>query len=121
MSREQDAQVAEFLGWRRIEWEGGTTPFGRSPQNVLSLVLQEVPHYSSRIEDAWLIVEYLRDLWTKATDGVSGFDNSFPAPFHDAHFFDRLHRHADRRWPWAFLYVTPQAIVDAFLAMKENE
>jgi hypothetical protein len=59
-NRAKDAEVAErVMGWRRIEWEGGTTPMGRSSKNVLSLVLEEVPHYSTDIAAAWQVVEHL--------------------------------------------------------------
>lgn len=58
--RALDAEVAEkVMGWRRIEWEGGTTPMGRKPENILSLVLDEVPHYSTDIAAAWMVVEHL--------------------------------------------------------------
>lgn len=128
MTREQDVKVAEYLGWDSVQ-EDAYTPAGKRvcgtpPPGVVpmwSTGRSEVPRYSTDIAAAWIIVEHLRDQWTEATAGVSGWDNNFQSPFHDAHFFDRLHRHADRRWPWAFLYVTPQAIVDAFLAMKDNE
>jgi hypothetical protein len=75
-----------------------------------------LPPYSTDIAAAWEVVEHLRDLWTKATEGVQGWDNSFTPPFDDEAFFDMLHRHADRRWPWAMLYVTPEAICKAALA-----
>lgn len=49
------------------------------------------PHYSTRMDDAWLVVEH-------------------------------LHRHADRRWPWAMLYLTPDAICRAaLLSVIEEE
>ena len=64
--RELDALVAEkVLGWRRIEWEGGTTPMGRAPENLLSLVLDEVPYYSTDLNaainlEAWLFARGIR-------------------------------------------------------------
>lgn len=67
------------------------------------------------MDDAWMAVGKLRDAWSAATDGVSGLDPDFPRPFDDTYFFDLLRRNADRRWPWAFLYVTPRAIVLASL------
>lgn len=67
------------------------------------------------MDDAWMIVQKLRDAWTAATEGVSGLDPDFPRPFDDTYFFDLLRRNADRRWPWAFLYVTPRAICEATL------
>lgn len=120
MSRTLDVHVAQALGWRRIEWEGGTTPMGRRPENILSLVLDVVPHYSTDIAAAWMLVERLRDMWTAATSGSSGMGDDFAHPFDDLAFFEHLHRSADRRWPWAFLYVTPEAICEAFLSAVEG-
>ncbi len=58
--RDLDALVAEkVLGWRHIKWER-TTPLGRSPKNLLSLVLEEVPYYSTDIAAAWQVVERMR-------------------------------------------------------------
>jgi hypothetical protein len=65
------------------------------------------------------VLEKLREMWTEATNGASGFDDDFPKPFDDGAFFNSLHRHADRRWPWAFLYATPLAICRAALAAVE--
>lgn len=70
---------------------------------------------SADIADAWLVVEKMRDMWTAATEGASGLADDFTHPFDDAYFFDSLRRNADRRWPWAFLYVTPEAICFAAL------
>lgn len=75
----------------------------------------EIPAYSADIAAAWQVVEHLRDMWTAATDGVSGFDDTFARPFDDTAFFQSLHRNADRRWPWAFLYVTPYTLCIAAL------
>lgn len=86
---------------------------------------QYVPRFSEDIAAAWTLVEYLRDKWTDATDvpwdapNLPGSFRSFASPFDDGAFFDVLHRNADRRWPWAFLYVTPEAICAAFLAAVE--
>ena len=73
------------------------------------------------VAHAWEVVEKLRNLWTEATDGVSGLDDDFERPFDDNYFFESLHRHADRRWPWAFLYVTPLAICHAALLAVMEE
>ena len=67
------------------------------------------------------VLAKLREMWTEATDGVSGLDDDFPRPFDDTAFFSSLHRHADRRWPWAFLYATPLAICLAALEAVEGE
>jgi hypothetical protein len=72
--------------------------------------------YSTQIEAAWQVVEKLRDEWTAATETVPGTNRVVPdKPFDDEVFFNFLHRQADRRWPWAFLYVTPLAICEAAL------
>lgn len=110
--RELDALVAErVMGWKLFASEPG---YGRPPHQI-TLVLTPIPHYSTDIAAAWIIVEKLRDMWTEATEGVSGFVDDFPRPFDDNVFFEYLHRRADRRWPWAFLYVTPHNICRAAL------
>lgn len=73
------------------------------------------PAYSADMGDAWLIIGVFRDMWSQATDGVSGLNDEFARPFDDGYFFERLHRFADRRWPWALLYLTPEAICKAAL------
>jgi hypothetical protein len=85
----------------------------------------ELPYYSTDIAAAWEVVARLRDLWTEATRDMDGVTNrvmrsdgswvDFTPPFDDMEFFEYLHRHADRRWPWAFFYVTPEAICKAAL------
>lgn len=82
-----------------------------------------VPAYSTDIAAAMLVVERMRDLWTKYTEqqGDRPFRDWSPPPFHDRMFFESLQRHADRRWPWAFLYVTPLAICRAALAAVEQQ
>lgn len=67
------------------------------------------------MDDAWMVVERMRDMWTAATERSSGVRDDFEHPFDDTYFFDLLRRNADRRWPWAFLYVTPHAICVAAL------
>lgn len=67
------------------------------------------------MDDAWMVVEKMRNTWNAATVDVSGLDDDFLRPFDDVLFFDLLRRNADRRWPWAFLYVTPRAICEAAL------
>lgn len=80
-----------------------------------------LPYYSTRMDDAWMVVAHLRDLWTAATANVGNRDD-FPRPFADAEFFEHLHHHADRRWPWAMLYLTPDAICRAaLLSVIEEE
>lgn len=79
-----------------------------------------VPEYSAHMDGAWKIVRHLRDQWTAATAGSDGFGD-FERPFDDGAFFDRLHRHADRRWPWALLYLTPEALCLAFLLSVAEE
>lgn len=78
------------------------------------------PDYSTNMGDAWLVVTHLRDLWTAATENVPGWQDSFNRPFDDAAFFERLQRHADRRWPWAMLYMTPAAICKAALLAQNS-
>lgn len=132
--RELDIFIAKrIMGWTVQPWIGpvsGDTYFQLvDSQGVVhaafntpiaydteSEAWRSVPAYSTEIAAAWTVVEYLRDLWTEATAGVSGLDNSFVRPFDDTAFFEVLHRNADRRWPWAFLYVTPLAICRAALA-----
>lgn len=69
---------------------------------------------------AWVLVEELRDLWTEATKNVNALNQHipFPKPFHDGAFFEYLHRKADRRWPWALLYLTAADISRAYLIAK---
>jgi hypothetical protein len=83
----------------------------------------DIPPYSTDIAAAMLVVERMRDLWTKYTEqqGDRPFRDWSPPPFHDGIFFESLQRHADRRWPWAFLYVTPLAICRAALAAVEDQ
>ena len=75
-------------------------------------VVGNLPPYSKDWLYAWRVVEHFRELWSKATDHLHG-NQEFDPPFDDGAFFDVLHRNADRRWPWAFLYVTPEAICRA--------
>ena len=97
-----DRHQPRFTGWDRCSWwEDGDAHHG-------------FPDYSTSMADAWLVVTHLRDLWTAATESV-GNNDDFPRPFADTEFFERLHRHADRRWPWAMLYLTPDAICRAAL------
>lgn len=122
MSRELDTLVAaQIFGWTDIRMQDFkyTEPLliGMVPEGYRA----PVPSYSTDIAAAWLVVERLRDMWTTATEGVDGLDNTFPRPFDDGAFFDKLHRHADRRWPWAFLYVTPEALCRAALAAVHTE
>lgn len=103
-----------------------TMPAGRDLDAAVATTLfgwqdGEIPHYSTRMDDAWLVVAHLRDLWTAATANVGNRDD-FPRPFADAEFFEHLHRHADRRWPWAMLYMTADAICRAaLLSVIEEE
>ncbi len=143
--RELDVQIAEkVMGWKIkgkdsswLWW--GVPPGWTEPQSV------QIPHYSSDMASAWKIVERMRDLWTAWTAKMSAnqeaaakkydrmsddeksryFGNAYdliaaemagPRPFDDEVFFGKLHRHADRRWPWAFLYMDPPAICNAALA-----
>lgn len=97
-----DRHQPRFSGWDRcVWWQDSEAQYG-------------MPDYSTCMDDAWLVVAYLRDLWTAATDNV-GNNDDFPRPFADMEFFEHLHRHADRRWPWAMLYMTPDAICRAAL------
>lgn len=121
---EMDALVAErVMGWTREECIIDGQSLGlwfRKPGTTGERGLfSGCPHYSTDIKDAWAIVEKLRDMWTEATEGVSGFYDDFPRPFNDGVFFEYLHRCADRRWPWAFLYVTPVNICRAALRAME--
>lgn len=122
--RDLDKAVALALGYTEHVFDHA---YGGEPDHIVKVSAWHLPNgdftyqgslpaFSSDIGAAWLVVEHMRDLWTAATSGVSGLDNDFPRPFDDTQFFERLHRHADRRWPWAFLYVTPDAICRAFLA-----
>lgn len=126
--RQLDEQIARrvFGGpFERVEWWWWSTadwPMGplykkdEIPESAKPL-LYAGPHFSTRIEAAWLIVEHLRDLWTEYTDRQGDRPSMLwdPAPFDDGAFFEQLHRKADRRWPWAFLYATPGAICRAAL------
>jgi hypothetical protein len=85
------------------------------------LVLDEIPRYSTDIAAAWTIIEMMRDMWTAATEPSSGGEDDFEHPFDDYEFFERLRRWADRRWPWALLYVTPYDICRAALMAWEDE
>lgn len=141
MSRELDIQAARLLGWTvAYNDERGKYEL-RNPDGVSVIAIDAepgdeaaaqtrwigVPAYSTEIAAAWTLVEHMRDLWTAATEGstdrpnLPGSFRSFVAPFDDGAFFDVLHRNADRRWPWAFLYVTPEAIVTAFLAAMDAQ
>lgn len=61
--RELDALVAEqVMGWRRCSDDGSGYWEGRSPTNILSLILEEVPHYSTDIAAAWQVIGRMRDL-----------------------------------------------------------
>lgn len=119
-ARDRDARVAELLGWMAVGYRKIDSNLVLMGCRTRIAVLSEVPFYSYRIEDTWQIVEHLQRLWTAATAKSDGI-NDFEHPFDDGAFFDRLHRSADRRWPWAMLYMTPQAIVDAFLLTFEQE
>jgi hypothetical protein len=112
-NRDLDRAVAERLGYTYDGSAWWTHPDG------LRTSVDGLPRFSADIAAAWIIVEHLRDQWTEATAHVPGSATSFPTPFDDGAFFDVLHRHADRRWPWAFLYVTPEAICRAFLTATE--
>ena len=106
--------VAEHLD----EWTWQETWYGDHVKNLLCKSGHTpggIPDYAGDISEAWRIVEKMRDMWTNATSGVSGANDDFERPFDDGYFFERLHRNADRRWPWAFLYVTPDAICLAAL------
>jgi hypothetical protein len=120
---ELDARVAEKVwGWHRgKQLEGGQFWFTKKPPQPGYDPGFPCPYYSTDIALAWKVLEKLRDMWTEATDGASGFDDDFPKPFDDSAFFSSLRRHANRRWPWAFLYVTPLAICHATLAAVEGE
>lgn len=111
---ELDRAVALALGYSFDGFAWWTHPDGNQTS------VDGLPHYSTDIAAAWLVVENLRDRWTKATAGADGFTD-FEHPFDDAVFFEMLHRNADRRWPWAFLYVTPEAICRAALAALETD
>lgn len=122
--RELDRQIAEALGWVDF-WESrdGVWLMGYPPVEQGAGIDAErhpVPAYSTDLEAAWSLVEILRDAWTDATANADGF-GTFEIPFDDGAFFDMLHRHADRRWPWAFLYVTPEAIARAFLHVRTGK
>lgn len=108
-SRELDALVAEKVMGESFR------PYAQVLTTFPAKNVPETPFYSRDIAAAWLVVEKLRDDWSKATEGVHGTDDSFERPFDDARFFEALHRHTDRRWPWAFLYVSPLAICVAAL------
>lgn len=126
MSRELDVKVAQALGgvtcsgWGE-EWVhvDGSHQICQQHNHCVA----RIPDFSSEIDAAWYLVAHLRDKWTEATDvpwdapNLPGSFRSFEAPFDDGAFFEVLHRNADRRWPWAFLYVTPEAICEAFLAV----
>ena len=53
--RELDALIAEkVMGWNLFAGEPG---YGRRPNKFMSLILDPIPHYSTNIEAAWLVVE----------------------------------------------------------------
>lgn len=122
-------QLAALLGWEVVGPDVATEyDFSRE-----QLYIDQRGRYYHRTDegwaewrpltdmnDAWMIVTKLRDAWTAATEGVSGLDPDFPRPFDDTCFFDLLRRNADRRWPWAFLYVTPRAICLAALKTRKK-
>jgi Phage ABA sandwich domain len=74
---------------------------------------------SADMAAAMEVVAKLRDQWTEATKEAHGNDDEFERPFDDHVFFEHLQRDADRRWPWAFLYVTPLAICEAALEAQQ--
>lgn len=139
MGRELDNQIATALGYHVEHFKSSydrlvssgtvwiTDPSRKDepPEKRQDVTINPIP-YSTDLRLAWALVEILRDQWTAATEGASdlnlpGHFRSFIAPFDDGAFFDVLHRNADRRWPWAFLYVTPEAICRAFLAAIETD
>lgn len=142
--REIDVEVAKrVMGWR-ITGKDSDWRWWGMPPNPKEDPAREVPLYTSDIAAAWKVVERMRELWTAWTEKLSAngeaardrarkltfeenmryFDAaeeiaaemSGPRPFDDQVFFNKLHRHADRRWPWAFLYADPKAICEAALA-----
>ena len=115
--RDLDRLIAEkVMDWGDF-WTDpqGILLYGNPPHNTIEDDRIPVPYYSTDMSAAWTIVEKLRDMWTAATEPSSGWQDDFEHPFDDHEFFERLHRWADRRWPWAFLYVTPHDICRAAL------
>lgn len=99
--------------------------------------------YSTDLAEAWKVVERLRDLhkgWCEKhaacmPEAVKKFEAmsdeqrisygdaeelanemAGPEPFDFDVFFHRIHRSVDRRWPYSFLYVTPEVICRAAVA-----
>lgn len=118
--RDMNALVSVHVMGYKVE--GDVVFLDSKPLDYLYLVPDLGGSYlpSQNIADAWDVITKLRDMWTAATDGVDGLDNDFPRPFDDDRFFEHLHRSADRRFPWAVLYMTPLEICRAaLLAVKK--
>lgn len=121
---ELDARIAEeVMGWKLFAynqpWPCGKphTAWIASGGRIINQCDWEP---STDIAAAWEVVKKLRDMWTEATKESSGFDD-FPKPFDDTAFFNYLRRSADRRWPWALLYASPETICLAALAAVHQE
>jgi hypothetical protein len=73
--RELDALIAErVMGWKVFACEPG---YGRPPNKLISLVLDMIPDYSTKIQAAWLVCEKLHDastdyrIWNRFHDALS--------------------------------------------------
>ena len=115
--------ATQVMEWHVAPWsdetDGGTNWIDSTGKCVAPHSVSEHPRWrwspSTDFAAAWMVMEKLRDMWTVATQEVDGFDNDFGRPFDDGVFFDVLRRNADRRWPWALLYLTPEIICRAAL------
>lgn len=107
-------RTARALGWiYEPRFEGDVEGYWITPGGT-RFISEEMPALSEDMTDCWQwVVAPFRDQWTAATEHCTPRNPNFTPPFDDGYFFDVLHRYADRRWPWAFLYITPEAICRA--------
>ena len=124
-----DKEKLQALAERVMGWQRPLSSFGvpymdvwqDSDGQIVSGACMRQWNPLENIADAWMVVERLRDQWTAATVQSEGHSDDFIHPFDDREFFEYLHRSADRRWPWAFLYVTPRAICEAARVGERGE
>ncbi|GEM_PF-6028580 len=115
-NRQVDALIHEKV-FRRCAhlWLQHLSPMQCFKCGQAETLYSKTPYYSTDIAAAWQVVEKMREMCTESTKDSNGVDTDFETPFDANHFFERLHLIADKRWPWAFLYITPEAICLAAL------